>query len=660
MSKKEEPTEYWERFLTTNNRHELYAIEQNYPKEKVLTIDVSKVLNTEIWEELIKVPLGQADHIFDAARHKMQARTDGYRDLRARFINVAQKKKIKELRARDEIRLLSIKALVKRASDIRPKVVEASFRCPANHVQTVHPRNDVIPIPTSCHIDGCDYRTMEHLDSRDRTIDRQWLYIQDPLEDLTDGGQPAFLRCEVVEDLCGRVVAGDRVILNGVYRSTPIHKQGQLVAGKDVYFDVRGIEVNEREFEEVKLTDADIAEIEALSKRGDISTLLRESVAPSILGMELLKQAIVLMLFEGVTRKLSDGVINRGWINVLCVSDPGMAKTKLLRFVASIAPRGVFTNATTSTKVGLIAPIVRDEQTGEYTVQAGAYMIASGGIICIDEVSELDKSEFKYLNEAMEDGEAHITKGGLNITVKTRASQLAACNPVEGSFDLYKPLAEQVKIPESTLSRYDLKILLKDDSTEAKDREMISHITKNHMEGTVTDGLLTPLLLRKYIAHGRHFNPVLNSDSKKVIDDYYVKIRAEVNTGDTMKITARQGTACIRLAEARARMRLSNEVNTDDAEFAVTLFDRCLREVTTDPVTGKIDMSRTDHRATRNSMLSVLMRTIKEVGTVNGATEDAITHAMSKFDPDRVRALIRDLKNEGKLIEPKNGLYKVM
>ena len=650
-------TEYWETHLRRNNAVDLERIRTNYPQDKVVFIDVSKILDNKVFHETIKIPGGQVDEIADTVDRLIPSADRKKRKITVRFTNIANKKKIKALRTKDEKRLTSIKALIKRATEVRPKIVEAQFRCRAGHFTTVFPANEILSAPRECSADGCALSYLEHIDARDVMVDRQWLYIQDPLEDLTDGGQPSFLKCEVVEDLCGKVMAGDRVIVNGVYRSISIVKGGATQAGKDVYLDTSSLEISEREFEEVKLTDADEAMILEMSKNPEIFDKLTDSVAPSILGMRLLKQAIVLQLFEGVTRRLKDGVINRGHINVLCVSDPGMAKTKLLRFVASIAPRGVFANATTSTKVGLVAPIVRDETTGEYTVQAGAYMIASGGILCLDEVSELDKSEFKYINEAMEDGEAHITKGGLNITVKTRASLLAACNPIEGSFDNYRALAEQVKIPESTLSRFDLKILLQDVSEESKDRKLIEHITDSHMNGQNMDDLLTPETLRKYIAYGRKLNPALTKESKKVIDDYYVSIRKETS-GDKMKVTARQGTAVIRLAEAHARVRLSPEVSKIDAERAVEIFDMAFRNVATDPVTGKLDISRVDHKP-KFGLVDGIVKFIRDSGS---ATEQSVLSAMQGhgYDPDKVARTIRQLKNEGKIIEPKEGLYRVM
>ena len=651
---------YWQRHLHFNNREELDLIRNDYPKEKVITIDVSKILDNAIWDETLRNPGGQEDDIRIAISETLPRIPDNYRGVLVRWVSVTKKKRIRELRSRDEKKLLSIKALVKRVSEVRPKIVNATFQCPAGHMQQVNPRFDIILPPKRCVVDACDARFFEHLDPRDVKVDRQWLYIQDPLEDMTEGGQPSFLKCEMLDDLCGKIVAGDRVIVNGVYKSVPVYKNGALTTGKDVIFEVKGLEVSEREFDEVKLTDQEVDDLTVLSKTEGFKDRFIESIAPSILGMKLLKTAIVMQLFEGVTRKLKDGTTNRGHINVLAVTDPGMAKTKLLRFVASVAPRGVFTTATTSTKVGLIAPIVRDETTGEYTIQAGAYMIASGGILCLDEVSELDKSEFKYLNEAMEDGEAHITKGGLNITVKTRASLLSACNPIDGSFDPYRPFATQVKIPESTLSRYDLKILLADTSSEEGDRKMIEHITKTHMEDTVMDGFFDPATLRKFIALGRKIKPKLTKESKKIIDDYYVALRKETSEGDTMKITPRQGTACMRLAEAHARLRLSDKVEVEDAEAATKLFDLCFRNVATDPITGKVDLSRIDHKPSRDSIVSALFRTIKECGSGNGCQIDAIMKGMHKYDPEKVQKLIRDLKNEGKLMEPRDGVIKVM
>jgi replicative DNA helicase Mcm len=655
---------YWVRHLKRNNAEEIDNIVNSYPKSNVLNIDAKKILNNTIWKKVIENPSGCSDDIRQALRFATSQpeekwKLHDFRNVIVRYNAVSKRKKIRELRQSDERKLIGIKSLVRRVSPVRPKVVLAFFQCDSGHITEVIAQQDKIHLPKHCSMVGCDLRTFGHLDKRDRKVDRQWLYIQDPLEDLTDGGQPEFLKCEVLEDLCGAAVAGDRIVINGQYRSIPVWKGGVLTTAKDVYFDTSSIEFEEREFQDIKITGEDEKRIIALSKSENLFNKMAKSIAPSIIGMGMLKQAIILMLFEGVTKKLKDGTSNRGHINILAVSDPSMAKTKLLRFVASIAPRGVFTNATTSTKVGLVAPIVRDETTGEYTVQAGAYMIASGGVLCLDEVSELDKGDFKYLNEAMEDGEAHITKGGLNITVKTRASLLAACNPINGSFDPNINYADQVKIPESTLSRFDLKIIMLDVQSEAGDSNMIEQISKNNSEELDMEDFIEPELLRKYIAYARKIRPKLTKAATKAIEEYYVEIRKLVGNGDTMKVTPRQAMACFRLAEAHAKMRLSETVILEDAKAAMDLFNSCLYNLATDARTGKPNLAMTDHKTNRKNTIA---ESIIEIIKSGITSELAIVTTMEerRYTSARVMSAIRTLKDEGVLIEKKAGVYGVM
>jgi len=662
---------YWVRHLKRNNAIEIENIVNDYPQNNIINIDVGGITNNSIWKKVLEKPSGCSDDILEALKSATLQPEDkwkhhGFSHVIVRYRGVSKRKKIRGLRHTDETKLIGIKCLVRRVSPVRPKTIVSSFQCDAGHITEVIAQHTNIRPPKHCSRDGCESRLFGHLDKRDIEINRQWVYIQDPLEDLTDGGQPEFLKCEVLEDLCGTAVAGDRIVINGQYRSIPIWKNGVLTTSKDVYFDTSSIEFEEREFQDIKITEEDEKTIIALSKSENLFDKMAKSIAPSIIGMGMLKRAIVLMLFAGVPKIVKNGVGDRGHLNILCVSDPGMAKTKLLHFVASVAPRGVFANATTSTRVGLIAPVVRDETTGEYTIQAGAYMIASGGILCLDEISELDSRDLKSLNEPMEDGVAHITKGGLNVTVPANASLLAACNPISGCFvGGGVPLAQQVNIPESTLSRFDLKILLQDISEEGMDRDMIEHITNNHMEEQDTTDLILPDIMRKYIAYARNIKPKLTKGGKKVIDDYYVTTRkgsGSGNNGDTMKVSPRQGTACIRLAEAHARMRLSDKVEQSDSEAATELFDLCLKNVATDPTTGGLDLSRIDHKNKKIGFADSLIKAVREQSVNGKAKETAIVDVMvtKGQDSDKVRRALSDLLREGKLMSPNEGFYTVM
>lgn len=59
-------------------------------------------------------------------------------------------------------------------------------------------------------------------------------------------------------------------------------------------------------------------------------------------------------------RVLADGMKIRGDVNICLMGDPGVAKSQLLKHIASISPRGVYTTGKGSSGVGLTAAVVRD------------------------------------------------------------------------------------------------------------------------------------------------------------------------------------------------------------------------------------------------------------------------------------------------------------
>jgi len=674
------PEEYWNRHLRKHNGRDLQYIGSDYPKERTITVDLKQVIDNKAWDMLFTSSSGAiVEHITTAALGLLQERDDRYPRLVVHFLNVPNQKQISELRVSDINKLISIKALVKRVTEVRPKITEAVFRCGAGHFTVVRGKYNKVAVPVRCDTQGCRFTTLDHISARDKLVNRQFIYVQESLDELKGGKQPSTLKVEMIDDLCNVLMVGDTVILNGTYRAIDRMKQGVLDSTKDVYFDCNNIEVGIREFDEVVMSEDDEKAIRAMAAHSDIFQRVEASLAPSILGMSLLKRAIALMLFEGVTKVMPDGTTHRGYLNVLCISDPGMAKTVLLRFVAGIAPRGVFANATTATSVGLIAPVIRDELTGQWAVEAGAYMLASGGVLCLDEIGEISKEDFKSLHEAMENGEVHISKAGLNVTVKTRASMLAACNPIKGRFSAYESLPSQVQIPPAVLSRFDLVVLLQDRPDEKSDRRIAQFITDSHMTaGAMMAGLepdaelkaklmpvIAPDLLRKYIAYARRIVPVIQPIANRKLVDYYVKIRPFTETGETVAVTTRQQPSVIRLAEAHARMRLSETVDEQDADAAISIFDACLKAVGIDPSTGKLDIDRVTNVTTAQSrgMNDAILNTIKYVGAESGAArQDAIVARMGLlgFDGQKVLKALEGLSREGRIMEPKNGVWRLL
>ncbi|XP_075087040.1 putative DNA helicase MCM8 isoform X2 [Nicotiana tabacum] len=364
----------------------------------------------------------------------------------------------------------------------------------------------------------------------------------------------------------------------------------------------------------------------------DVFRQVLQSICPSIYGHELVKAGITLALFGGVRKHSMDQnkVPVRGDIHIIIVGDPGLGKSQLLQAAASISPRGIYICGNATTNAGLTVAVVKDPLTGDYAFEAGAMVLADRGLCCIDEFDKMS-AEHQALLEAMEQQCVSVAKAGLVASLPARTSVLAAANPVGGHYNRAKTVNENLKMSGALLSRFDLVFILLDKPDEVLDKRLSEHIMSLHAKSVEqppsTKRLCTALLdvreidmnakqgslvaklkldpkkdsdfvplpgplLRKYIAYARtYIFPRMTKPAAEILQKFYLKLRDHNTSADGTPITARQLESLVRLAQARARVDLREEITEQDALDVVEIMNESLYDKYVDEH-GFVDFGR--------------------------------------------------------------------
>ncbi|KAF6134783.1 hypothetical protein GIB67_002184 [Kingdonia uniflora] len=451
-------------------------------------------------------------------------------------------------------------------------------------------------------------------------------------ENHEEGRVPRAVECELTEDLVDACIPGDVVTVTGIIKV--INNYIDVGGGKSksknqglyyLYLEAISIKNSKSQSvpEDLHDTTADVRatelfDLHSFSPRDlefivkfseehglDVFRQVLHSICPSIYGHELVK------------------------------GDPGLGKSQLLQAAAAISPRGIYICGNATTNAGLTVAVVRDAMTSDYAFEAGAMVLADRGLCCIDEFDKMS-AEHQSLLEAMEQQCVSVAKAGLVASLSARTSVLAAANPVGGHYNRAKTVNENLKMSPALLSRFDLVFILLDRPDELLDKRLSEHIMSLHagygdhppapkklrkgehyatlqidrvIDLSVKSGSLAsklkldpikdkdfvPLpgpLLRKYIAYARTFVfPRMSRPAAEIIQKFYLRLRDHNNSADGTPITARQLESLVRLAEARARLDLREEITAQDALDVVDIMKESLYDKYVDEH-GVVDFGR--------------------------------------------------------------------
>ena len=508
-----------------------------------------------------------------------------------KLINVPETVELHNLDATHNREWISCKAMVKNITDIRVDLKQAVYECQGcmKHIVINVTDGTNITIPTICP--DCQGKKIRLLKDSSHYRDYRLVKLEEPLE-LRKGGSTREFKGYMQDYLASpfhNIKAGDVVDVTGEFRVEPRKIRGKQ-DGFEFLIDIHNITPVDDAFEDYRLTEQDKEYIIELSKRPDIYELLVNTLAPEIYGHETVKEGLLLQLFEG-NRPSDDtfksDTMDRWTSHILLIGDPGVGKSQLMAAVNKRAPKCISIAGTNTSQAGLTTSAVKDELTGTWTMEAGGVVLADTGLLCIDEFDKLRPSAQKSLNEPMEQLSVSSAKAGLVQTMTARTSILAAANPKYSRFTDTKPIKEQLDIAESTISRFDLIFVLRDEVSEAKDKALADTLlTKNYKNDE--SEVLSDECFKKYITYMKaNCYPVLTDEVIELLSEFYVSVRQQaLESNDGKPITARDLKSLERLTIARAKCEGRTATKLSDAQHAIRIYNESLESLGLDLTTA--------------------------------------------------------------------------
>ncbi|RDD46487.1 DNA helicase MCM8 [Trichoplax sp. H2] len=631
---------------------------------------------------------------------------------------------LKSLKANYYGKLVAVHGTVVRVSNIKPLAVQMAFTCnTCGDMQVMRFLDGNYKVPNKCVSSECKGRSFSPDVSSKHTATVDWQTIRE------SGRVPRTVECELIGNIVSSCVPGDLVNVVGIVKIISSDEGRNKNKDKCMYL----LYINVNHLENFSSKKKSLRSLNPINDNAAFSMkelfgiseihgaenpfrLIVGSICPSIYGHEMVKAGLALALFGGRHKYLSDSnnIPVRGDPHMLVIGDPGLGKSQMLQAVANIAPRGVYVCGNTTTKSGLTVTLTKDGSTGNYSLEAGALVLADQGCCCIDEFDKMS-NQHQALLEAMEQQSISIAKAGVTCSLPARTSVIAAANPVGGHYDLSKTVSENLKLGSALLSRFDLVFILLDKPDADMDSMISEHVMSLHsgidshgnvLQATVRrlsqrgdsqseleaeESLVQTLKIRrgesfaaipatllrknasvciiyyqKYVSYTRlYVHPKLSKEAADILQEFYLNLRQQRYGSNITPITTRQLESLIRLTEARARLEMRVEATKQDALDVIEIMKNSMLDIFSDEY-GRLDFQRSQN----GSGMSSRSRGKRFIGILNnfaGREGKSIfsVQEMSKiardasFDTANFDDLIYSLNNQGYLLKKGYRVYQL-
>ncbi|XP_065869433.1 DNA replication licensing factor MCM4 [Euphorbia lathyris] len=646
-------------------------------EEDWLDVDGNDVFDydSDLYTKMVRYPL-EVLAIFDIVLMDIVSVINPLfeKHVQVRIYNLKTSITMRNLNPSDIEKMVSLKGMIIRCSSIIPEIREAIFRCLVCGYLTnpIVVDRGRISEPTACSKQECLAKnSMTLVHNRCRFADKQIVRLQETPDEIPEGGTPHTVSLLMHDKLVDVGKPGDRVEVTGIYRAMSVRigaTQRTVKSLFKTYIDCLHIkktdksrmvaenpmdidDTSRRVEDDPQFDEAKIEQLKELSKQPDIYDRLTRSLAPNIWELDDVKRGLLCQLFGGNAVRLSSGASLRGDINILLVGDPGTSKSQLLQYIHKLSPRGIYTSGRGSSAVGLTAYVAKDPETGETVLESGALVLSDRGICCIDEFDKMSENARSMLHEVMEQQTISIAKAGIIASLNARTSVLACANPIGSRYNPRLSVIDNIHLPPSLLSRFDLIYLILDKADEQTDRHLAKHIVSLHFENpeSAQQDVLDVGTLTAYLSYARKYiHPQLSDEAAEELTLGYVAMRKRGNfPGSSKKVitaTPRQIESLIRLSEALARIRFSELVEKHDVIEAFRLLQVAMQQSATDHATGTIDMDlittgvSASERMRRENLVSATRNVIMEKLQLGGRSM-------------RLLELLEELKQQNSNIE---------